>query len=72
MDRETYLSELKKCDSGTEYFIVAKAYIESLENRRCSNCKHFIEFDSRVIRDSCNILNVSNIGGCGDYWEPKQ
>lgn len=33
MKKETYLKELKKCDSGTECFIVAKAYIKSLEKQ---------------------------------------
>ena len=45
--------------------------LEELQNRSCSNCKHFIIFNSKVVRDRCNILNVSNIGGCGDYWEQK-
>lgn len=45
--------------------------LKELENRSCGNCKHFIEFDSKVIRDCCNILNVSSIGGCGDYWEKR-
>ena len=43
--------------------------LEELQNKSCSNCKHFIIFNSKVVRDRCNILNVSNIGGCGDYWE---
>ena len=45
--------------------------LEELQNKSCSNCKHFIIFNSKVVRDRCNILNVSNIGGCGDYWEQK-
>lgn len=45
--------------------------LEELQNKSCNGCKHFIIFNSKVVRDRCNILNVSNIGGCGDYWEQK-
>ena len=46
--------------------------LEALENRSCSNCNNFQIFNSKVVRDSCSILNVSDIGGCGDYFEPKK
>ena len=46
--------------------------LEELENRSCSNCNNFKIFNSKVVRDSCSILNVSDIGGCGDYFEPKK
>ena len=46
--------------------------LEELENRSCSNCNNFQIFNSKVVRDSCCILNVSDIGGCGDYFEPKK
>ena len=46
--------------------------LEELENRSCSNCNNFQIFNSKVVRDSCCVLNVSDIGGCGDYFEPKK
>lgn len=45
--------------------------LKELENRKCINCNNFKIFNSKVVRDSCSILNVSDIGGCGDYFEPK-
>lgn len=46
--------------------------LQELENRTCSNCNNFQIFNSKVVRDSCFVLNVSDIGGCGDYFEPKK
>lgn len=46
--------------------------LQELENRSCSNCNNFKTFNSIVVRDCCSILNVSDIGGCGDYFEPKK
>lgn len=46
--------------------------LEELENRSCSNCNNFKIFNSKVVRDSCSIVNVSDIGGCGKYFEPKK
>jgi hypothetical protein len=40
--------------------------LEELESRTCCNCKHW---DG----DYCNKIGITiDIGGCGDYWEPKQ
>lgn len=52
--------------------IIFKSKLEELENRSCSNCNNFKIFNSKVVRDSCSILNVSDIGGCGNCFEPKK
>ncbi len=52
--------------------IIFKSKLQELENRSCSNCNNFKIFNSKVVRDSCSILNVSDIGGCGDFYEPKK
>lgn len=80
-DVSSFLKSFDKHYKKDEEYISAKTTLlnineaieelEVLNNKSCSNCKHFIEFDSRMVRDRCNLLNISNIGGCGDYWEQK-
>ena len=72
------LNRLKKAKTWEEYYPSnnncneAIKELEELENRSCSNCNNFQIFNSKVVRDSCCVLNVSDIGGCGDYFEPKK
>ena len=52
----------KNCE---ECYNKTKLAIKALENRSCSNCKHWE-------LGWCFKLGSSlDIGGCGDYWEQK-
>lgn len=69
---EVNQNSVKQLQSEIDIYNEAIKELEELENRSCSNCNNFQIFNSKVVRDSCSILNVSDIGGCGDYFEPKK
>lgn len=45
---------------------------EKLKEHSCSNCKHFKQYAKNYPRRICSILNCSDIGGCGDYFEREE
>ena len=45
--------------------------LKKLESKSCENCKHFKKVSKHYEKKICSILNVGDIGGCGDYWESK-
>lgn len=48
---------------------LSREEIEKLKARSCDNCKHFLQVAKNYPRRICSILNCSDIGGCGDYFE---
>ena len=59
------LIEKDKSKNCEESYDKTKLAIKALENRSCSNCKHWE-------LGWCFKLGSSlDIGGCGDYWELK-
>ena len=57
---------------NTQQEFIKKFMTDSFNGRSCDGCKHWQGNPETPTKGICIQLGVHNIGGCGDYWEPKQ